>query len=80
MAEKRYSRSDNEKRLQDFMADARAKGADFRECFPLHPEGVAGTLKDLKKDFSYTKDQSQAQTERNQENIKNMKVHKYPDE
>jgi hypothetical protein len=67
MASKRYSKSDQQKILRDTMNKLNARGADFKDCWPTHPDGTMGVVKELKKDPSYVIAQSQAQTEKNRE-------------
>jgi hypothetical protein len=70
MAEKRYSPADLQKMARDKAADLRAKGADVREITPVHPGGMQHVLKELTRDISHIRDQSQAQTEHNRETMK----------
>lgn len=72
MAERKYSGEDQQKILKDFMNDANAKGCDFKDAWVTAPDGAIGAVKEMKKDFSYTKDQSQGQTEHNSERTKNL--------
>lgn len=67
MAEKRYSKSDQQKMLRETMSNLNARGADFQDCWPTHPEGVMGVVKELQKDPAFVVAQSQAQTEKNRE-------------
>ena len=72
MAERRYSKEDQAKMAQDFMANANAKGADFKDIWPIAGQGnMQETVRELKRDMSYTVDQSQAQSEHNAEIAKN---------
>jgi hypothetical protein len=71
MAEKRYSSADQEKMKRDFLADCRAKGCDFQEMHSTSPDGIQGSIKEMKADLPFTKDQSQAWTEHNKEKLKN---------
>jgi hypothetical protein len=63
MAERKYSQQDQEKRVQDTCADLRAKGVDVRNLVPLHPGGVVEALREVTRDVSATRDQSQQQVE-----------------
>lgn len=67
MAEKRYSRADQQKILKETMSRLNARGADFQDCWPVHPEGTMGVVKELQKDPAYVVAQSQEQTEKNRE-------------
>jgi hypothetical protein len=58
---------------EDFKAKANSKGADFKDIWPIAGKGnLQETVKELKKDLSYTVDQSQAQTEHNKNISKNI--------
>lgn len=73
MAERRYSKEDQKKMAEDFKANANAKGADFKDIWPIAGKGnLQETVKELKKEISYTIDQSQAQTEHNRNTAKNI--------
>jgi hypothetical protein len=73
MAERRYSKEDQKKMAEDFKAKANAKGADFKDIWAIAGNGsLQETVKELKKDMSYTVDQSQEQTEHNKDIAKSM--------
>jgi hypothetical protein len=72
MAEKRYSKEDQQKILKETMNNLNARGADFQDCWPLHPDGVLGVVNELKKDPAYVVAQSQAQTEKNRETTRHL--------
>ena len=72
MAEKRYSKSDQQKMLKDVMNNLNSHGCDFQDCWPTHPQGVIGVVKELKKDPNYVVAQSQLQTEHNRELAKHV--------
>ena len=76
MAERRYSPDDQQKMMRDFMADARAKGADFQQAHVTSPDGITGAIKEMKHDMGYTVAQSQVWTAYNDEHIKNKKKDK----
>jgi hypothetical protein len=80
MAEKRYSREDQQKMLRDKMQDMNAKGADFRDVWVTHPDGTMGLIKELKKEPGYMVDQSQEQTEKNRNEARHINDPKEPAE
>ena len=67
MASKRYSKKDQQKILKDTMNNLNSKGCDFQDCWPTHPDGAMGVVRELSKDPSYVVAQSQQQTEKNRE-------------
>jgi hypothetical protein len=67
MAERKYSKEDQQKILKEKMNNLNARGCDFQDCWPVHPEGAMGVVKELTKDPSFVIAQSQEQTEKNRE-------------
>ena len=67
MAEKRYSKEDQQKILKDQMNKLNARGADFQDAWVCHQDGTMGLVKEMKKDPGWMVAQSQAQTEKNRE-------------
>lgn len=65
MAAKKYSAEDQKKLVTDKLADLRAKGIDVRQVRSLIPGGAVEAVKQIQKDISYSRDQSQIQTESN---------------
>jgi hypothetical protein len=70
MAEKRYSKEDQQKRTADKLADFRAKGIDAQQIHAVHPGGMNETLKHITQNISAVRDQSQEQTQKNREQMK----------
>ena len=80
MAERRYSKEDQQKMLKDTMENLNAKGCDFRDAWVMHPDGTTGLVKELKKEPGFMVDQSQEQTEQNRESARNINKPKEPRE
>jgi hypothetical protein len=81
MAEKRYSKADQIKMAQDFMAKANSRGADFQEIWPTTDQGnLQESVKEMNKDLPCTVAQSQFQTERNSAKAKDLNKPKEPQE
>jgi hypothetical protein len=81
MAERRYSKEDQVKMAQDFMAKANSRGADFKEVWPTTDGGnLQEAVKEMNRDLPYTVAQSQFQTERNVEKTKDLLKPREPQE
>lgn len=52
---------DNFKRVQDSLAEFRAKGLDVTEVTPIMPGGISESIRYIKNNFSQVKDQAQEQ-------------------
>jgi hypothetical protein len=71
MASRRYSKRDQQRIIQDKMAELRErKIADAQTIYPMHPGGSVGALNEMLKDPSFTRDQSQAWIGQGQETMK----------
>lgn len=62
MAEKRYSKSDQEKIKQDQMAILRARGVDAQGFHNLTTRPDTEVLKEMISNIGFTRDQSQSQS------------------
>jgi hypothetical protein len=72
MAEKHYSKADQQKILKEQMTKLNARGADFQDAWVCHPEGTMGLVKEMKKDPGSMVAQSQEQTEKNRETARHL--------
>lgn len=63
MGSKERKAQDMAKRVQDKLADYRAKGMDVREVHPIHPGGISEVLRHVDRNFSESRDSAQQQQE-----------------
>jgi len=55
--------ADMAKKVEDKLADYRAKGMDVRDVHVIHPGGIKEVLRHVDRNFSESRDQAQQQQE-----------------